>query len=173
MVKHTMERKIESETFSIPVNLIERLKQEVVVKLEVENIFKLNDKLDGVFYLHKQLKRVLSIYVVERFLNIKLLNQEKLLKSKSSIVINDTRIFVIGVEYGEKIKIPKIDVDLFLVVGFLDNHKRGRVLGCITQEDCLKLNEPKESKNSVISKEIIAVVRKENLKEFSNDTTKK
>lgn len=166
------ENKNESEILSIPLNVIERLKSEVVEKLGVESIFKLNDKLDGVFYLNKQLKRVLALYIIEKYLKIKILDNDKLINTKSNIIINNKKIHVIGVDYNDNIKIPKIDVDLFLIVGFLYNHQRARVLGCITQDESIILDQTKESKNSVVSKQIVAVIKKENLKIFSNDTTK-
>jgi hypothetical protein len=54
----------------IPITIIEKIKNEVVEKLGVESAFKLNDKIDGIFYLNKQLKRVLSIYVVDKLFQL-------------------------------------------------------------------------------------------------------
>lgn len=152
------------EDNKIPFILVEKIKTEVVKKLGVESVFKLYDKLDGVYYLNKQLKRVLASYVIGKKLSLPLINDEKVLLSKTTFESNNKTYSIQGIELNDNIKIPNLNVDIFMIVGFFDNYRKYKILGYINKEDCLKYNDSSKSSNSVVSKEILAIIKKENLK---------
>jgi len=156
------------ETIRIPNNIQDGVKQSVIKKLGVENQFKLNDRFEGVYYMNKQLKRILSLYVVEKIFNLKLIDKENILKSKSFFENNGVTYGVVGVEFGAKIIIPKINVDVFLIVGFFDFYNKGKYLGGIKYDDCIKENNPQETNSYVASKDILSVIKKESLNPIVN-----
>ncbi len=153
----------------IPLYVIDKIKNEVVEKLGVESSFKLNDKIDGIFYLNKQLKRVLAIYVVDKLFKLNVLNKDNHLNSKSIYIdSNGKKCMILGVELNDNIKIPNSDVEFYIIVGFFDQHKKYRYLGKISKEDCLKFSSSILSTNNVVSKDIIAIINTESIKE-NND----
>jgi len=153
----------------IPTIIIEKIKNEVVEKLGVESSFKLNDKIDGIFYLNKQLKRVLSIYVIDKLFKLNIFNKEKHIASKSFFVDSDNKkCMILGAELNDKIKIPNEDVEYYLIVCFFDLHKRFKYIGKISKVDCLNKSSEIKNSNSVVSKDIIAILNLESIKE-NND----
>jgi hypothetical protein len=153
---------------NIPFVIIDKIKKEVVKKLGVESIFKLYDKFDGVFYLNKQLKRILASYVISKKISLPLINEEKILLSTTKFEYNNKIYSIQGVELNDKIKIPNESVDIFIVVGFFDDFRKYKILGAISKEECLKYKETSKNSNSLISKDILAVINKENLNYFEN-----
>jgi hypothetical protein len=153
----------------IPITIIEKIKNEVVQKLGVESAFKLNDKIDGIFYLNKQLKRVLSIYVVDKLFQLNIFNKEKHITSKSFFIdSNNKKCMILGNDLTDKIKIPNEDVEYYLIVCFFDHHKRYKYIGKISKVDCLNKSSEIKNTNSVVSKDIIAILNLESIKE-NND----
>lgn len=148
----------------IPLYLVEKIKMEVVKKLGVESIFKLYDKLDGVYYLNKQLKRVLAAYVIGKKFNLPLLNDDKVLLSKTLFEFENKNYSIQGIDLNDNIKIPNLNVDNFIIIGFFDNFRKYKILGYISKEDCLKYNDSTKNSNNLVAKEIFAVIKSENLK---------
>lgn len=148
----------------IPLILIEKIKAEVIRKLGVDSIFKLYDKLDGVFYLNKQLKRVLASYVIEKKFSVSLMNEEKILLAKSTFESNNKIYNILGIELNDTIKIPNLNVDIFLIVAFFDNYRKFKILGHISKDDCIKHNDLSKSSNNLVACKILAIVNKEDLK---------
>jgi hypothetical protein len=153
----------------IPTIIIDKIKNEVVEKLGVASSFKLNDKIDGIFYLNKQLKRVLSIYVVNKLFNLNIFNKEKHISSKSIFIDSENKkCMILGADLNDKIKIPNEDVEYYLIVCFFDLHKKYRYIGKISKIDCLNKSSEIINTNSVVSKDIIAILNLESIKE-NND----
>lgn len=143
--------------------IIEQVKNEVFNQLGVKNSFELNDKIDGVFYLKKQLKRVLSIFVIEKRFDIDLIDKSKILKSKTRFNIRGCSYEIIGIEIGDKIKIPNIDVDRFIIVGFFDNFRKNKILGVITKEKAIQYKYTLSKSNNIISKDLICSITEKEL----------
>jgi len=156
------------EIVRVPKSIQELVKKNVVQKLGVENQFKLNDRFEGVYYMNKQLRRILSLYIIGKVFNLELLDYENILKSKSTFIKDEIKYGVVGFDFSENIIIPKLQVDIFLVVGFLDYYNRGKYLGGVKYEDCIELNEKIQASNFVVSKEILSIIKKENLNRITN-----
>jgi hypothetical protein len=90
------------------------------------------------------------------------------LKSKSFFTKDGIKYGVVGFELSDNIIIPKLQVDVFLVVGFLDFYNKGRYMGGINYEKCFEYNVKSENNNFVVSKEILAIIKKENLNKITN-----
>jgi hypothetical protein len=115
------------------------------------------------------MKRVLSCYVVQKIFNISLLDTEKVLRCKTQFEYKNKKFQIIGVESSEKIKIKREDVDGFLIVKFYDKFKKAQIIGYIDFEKCLQMTDSINNSNSVVSKDIIAVVNKDDLTNFIYD----
>ena len=90
MVKIMEENKC-FEITRIPKPIQELIKKTVVQKLGVENQFKLNDRFEGVYYMNKQLRRILSLFVIGKTFNLDLIDNGNVLKSKSVFEKNEAR----------------------------------------------------------------------------------
>jgi len=55
-----------------------------------------------------------------------------------------------------------------LVVGFLDFFNRAKYMGGVKYEKCLELNDESENNNFVVSKEILAIIKRDNLNRIEN-----
>ena len=153
----------------IPLVVIEKIKKEVLNKLGVIDSFQLNDKIDGIFYLKKQIKRVLSSYVIEKRFNISLIDKNKILKSKTKFNINEHTYEIIGVEIGDKIKIPNNDVSDFIVVGFFDNFRKNKILGTITKEKSKQYKNTFSTSNNTISKDVLCSITEKELEKIEDN----
>jgi len=151
------------------ISVIEKIKKEVLNKLGVVDSFQLNDKIDGIFYLKKQIKRVLSSYVIEKRFNIPLIDKNKILKSKIKFSIYDTNYEIVGVEIGDKIKIPNSDVDCFIVVGFFDQFRKNKILGIISKKKALSHQSTLLISNNTVSKDLLCSITEKELERIEDD----
>ena len=55
-------------------------------------------------------------------------------------------------------------IDNFIIIGFFDNFRKYKILGYISKEDCLKYNDSTKNSNNLVAKEILAIIKSENLK---------
>jgi hypothetical protein len=125
-----------------PRTYIDKIKNETMELLGVSDSFRLNDKIDGIYFYHKQVKRVISIYHIGVLYDKQLLNDEYLLKSNSVFNLQGDELCILGVFFDEKIYIPKIEekIDYFIVVGVFEDLSGSRILGKISYEKCLELS---------------------------------
>jgi hypothetical protein len=120
-----------------PRIFIDKIKSETVEILGVKDSFRLNDKIDGIYFYEKLAKKVISLYHIGSIFNTSFLDKSILVNSKSVIELNGKEICVVGVFLNEKIVIPNLKVDYFLVVGVFEDLSGSRILGQISYEDCL------------------------------------
>jgi len=151
------------------ISVIEKIKKEVLNKLGVVDSFQLNDKIDDIFYLKKQIKRVLSSYVIEKRFNIPLIDKNKILKSKIKFSIYDTNYEIVGVEIGDKIKIPNSDVDCFIVVGFFDQFRKNKILGITPKKKALSHQSTLLISNNTVSKDLLCSITEKELERIEDD----
>lgn len=151
------------------ISVIEKIKKEVLNKLGVVDSFQLNDKIDGIFYLKKQIKRVLSSYVIEKRFNIPLIDKNKILKSKIKFSIYNTNYEIVGVEIGDKIKIPNSDVDCFIVVGFFDQFRKNKILGIISKKNAFTHQSTLLISNNTVSKDLLCSITEKELERIEDD----
>jgi len=133
---------IVGEKMKFPRVYIEKIKNETMEILGVRDTFRLNDKIDGIYFYHKQAKRIISIYHVGVLYDKVLLNDKNLIKSNPLFNLDDETFYVVGVFFDERIFIPKVEpkIDFFIVVGVSEDLSGSRVLGKIAYHKCLELS---------------------------------
>ena len=125
-----------------PRAYIEKIKNETMEILGVRDSYRLNDKIDGIYFYHKQAKRVISIYHVGVLFDKVLLNDKKIIKSNPVFNLNGEVVYVLGVFFDERFFIPKVEpkIDYFIVVGVSEDLSSSRILGKISYQKCLELS---------------------------------
>ena len=150
----------------IPHEMKMKIINSVVKKLKVKDYFKLKDRMDGVFFLRKQFRRIYSSYYFEKLHNIKLLNGEKPLFCKTEFEISNERYLVVGTYTPLKIKIPKKDnISFFLVIKVVEDPASAEYLGKISYSKCIEISSGLNllKSNNVVNEEPIAVISKMDL----------
>ena len=131
----------------------------------MKDYFKLKDRLDGEFYLRKQLKRIYSSYYFEKVFNIKLLSESKPLFCKTDFVFENKSYSIVGTYNPNKIKIPKKEeIEEFLVVKVVQTPPSVEYIGKISNVKCkelIKTENSLKSNNRVV--DILVTLKKENL----------
>ena len=82
---------------------IEKIKNETMEILGVRDTYRLNDKIDGIYFYHKQAKRIISIYHVGVLFDKVLLDNKNIIKSNPVFNLNGEVVYVLGVFFDEKI----------------------------------------------------------------------
>lgn len=141
---------------NIPQEIAVKTKEAVVKKLGVKDAFKLNDRLDGVMYYNKMLKRIIGAFCIEKEFKIELVNKINILQSK--IEFNLTQKYNILVyKADEPILIPKLEETIFIVIKLAFEYKKAILLGQISSEECAKHCKLSDS-NSFVSKNSLGVL---------------
>lgn len=156
-----------NRTINIPSELKQRIIDGVVIKLGVKDYFRLKDKLDGMFYLTKQFKRIYSSYCIQELLGVRLIDKNKPLFCINKFQLNDEKIMIVPTSDVLRIKIPDIsDVNVYYVVKVNEdgNPPKATYLGKITKQKCVsfkKNNITSNSNNEVTGKPLTIITERE------------
>lgn len=153
----------------VPFHLKESITNSVIKKLGVKDLFQLRDRFDGDYYLKKQLNRIISSYIAQKVFDVKLLDDDKPLWCESVVQLNNHEYTIVSTLNVNRIKIPNSDKLIYLVVFLTYEHNKRNILGVITRENCKKLASNDTTSNSLVAKDIITVVSKENLQTNLHD----
>jgi hypothetical protein len=156
-----------SEKIRIAADFRNKIIESVVKKLGVKDYFKLKDRMDGEFYLNKQIKRIYPSYFLEKSVKINLLKKDKPLYCKSEFEYESVKYSVVGTFTPNKIKVPIIDnTDYYLVIYINDQPNYTEYLGFLSKNDVKKLQKKKTNLNSnnLVVNEPLLVIKSEDLR---------
>lgn len=133
----------------------EKITEEVLKKLQIKSKFQLNDRLEGVSFLDKHIRRVMSCRLVEKSLGINLCDPDKILKCRSEFDLFNKKIIVTYNNNSGRISFPNIDFDYLIYVKGDDVYKRFSIKKIISKES-FKKNKLIE-KSSMVNKRLITI----------------
>jgi hypothetical protein len=156
----------------VSVNLnykdLSEIEGSVLKSLKLENIFQLNDRYDGVSFLNSFTRKVSGVIVLEKLLDIELLNWEKIKPSiyKPIITLEGKKIEVITFETGAFPIIPIVNKEPKLIV-LMNANRKFWVCGFATKK---VLNEHQDSNllDDYLTKDITAFTGFKYLNKFNN-----
>ena len=148
---------ITPEIISIPKEIAINTKKAVAEKLGVGSTVKLNDRIDGITFYTKNLKRIIGAYCIEKEFKIELINPKNILLSSNEFTLKN-RYCILSIEPKEELMIPKGENITFIVVQLLYELKRATILGQITSEECLKHCQPSYF-NILANKDMLGVLK--------------
>lgn len=93
----------------------------------LKNKFELNDRIEGVMFLDKHLRRVFSCNVVEKEYKISLTSKEKPLRCTEKFIYNDLKHKIVFPNSNGLIKINGNDFEILIVVVIDDSYKSGYI----------------------------------------------
>lgn len=135
----TILNNILSRDFRFTSKLKNSITEEVIKKLGLKTKFQLNDRYEGVSFLDKHLRRVLSCKLIEESLNINLCDKEKSLKCNSNFEYQGKKIIIVTSNKMNIVNFTNMKFDYLLLVSFRDNYKRGFLKKIIHLNDLIKI----------------------------------
>jgi len=151
-----MFEKYKLQRVNIPQKLKQSITNSVIKKLNLKDHFQLNDRLDGIYYLNKNIFRIYSCFCIQEILKIQLTYKEKPLFTDTTFQYNNLIHTVVSTTCMDKIKIPQDSLtNIFLIVLVSENSLITQYLGMISKEDCEGLkgsNKINESLNYITKK---------------------
>tara|TARA_B100000780_G_scaffold150116_1_gene104913 strand:- start:2356 stop:2850 length:495 start_codon:yes stop_codon:yes gene_type:complete len=124
--------------FRFTSNLKNNITDEVIKKLGLKTKFQLNDRYEGISFLDKHVRRVLSCKLIEEFLNINLCSKEKSLKCITNFEYEEKNIIVVTSNKMNIVNFTNMKFDYLLLVSFRDNYKLGFLKKIISLNDLIK-----------------------------------
>ena len=143
---------MEKKTITIPQEFSERIYNTVAKRFNVKDKYRLKDKLDGAFFLEKQILRLFPCYFIQKVLNIKLLDENKPLFCTTTFEYQNDHCFAIGTNDLLKIKIPKVNnVDYYMIFHVVESPPKVKYVGKISHKKCIELssNSLRQGNNTV------------------------
>ena len=135
----TILNNIISKDFRFTSKLKNNITEEVIKKLGLKTKFQLNDRYEGVSFLDKHLRRVLSCKLIEESLNIILCDKEKPLKCNSNFEYQGKKIIIVTSNKMNIVNFINMKFDYLLLVTFRDDYKRGFLKKIIHPNDLIKI----------------------------------
>jgi len=135
----TILNNIISKDFRFTSKLKNNITEEVIKKLGLKTKFQLNDRYEGVSFLDKHLRRVLSCKLIEESLNINLCDKEKPLKCNSNFEYQGKKIIIVTSNKMNIVNFINMKFDYLLLVTFRDDYKRGFLKKIIHPNDLIKI----------------------------------
>ena len=112
----------------------DRIVNAVIKKLGLKNKFELNDRMEGVMFLDKHIRRVFSSIVVEKEYNICLTSKEKPLLCTEEFIYNGLKHKIVFPYSNGLIKINRDDFEILIVVVIDDSYSNGYIHKTIKKE---------------------------------------
>ena len=113
------------KNFRFTSNLKNNITDEVIKKLGLKTKFQLNDRYEGISFLDKHMRRVLSCKLIEESLNINLCSEEKSLKCSTNFKYEGKNIIVVTSNKMNIVSFTNMKFDYLILVSFRDNFKLG------------------------------------------------
>jgi len=149
------------QTVNIPRGLKQSITDSVVKKLKLKDSFQLNDRLDGIYYLNRNIFRIYSCFCIQKIFNIQLTYNEKPLFTNQTFKYNNLIHTVVPSKNMDEIKIPQdSQTNIFLVVLVNEISLTTQYLGMISDKDCERIkvsNKVEESINYITKKKQITI----------------
>lgn len=112
----------------------ERIVNAVIRKLGLKNKFELNDRMEGVMFLDKHIRRVFSSLVVEKEYDISLTSKEKPLRCSDEFIHNNLKHKIVFPYSNGLIKIDRDDFEILIIVVIDDSYSNGYIYKKIKKE---------------------------------------
>ena len=120
-----IEEKLLKKPLILSSSLKEKITNDVVLKLGLKSKFQLNDRYEGVSFLDKHLRRVLSCKLVEYYLEIELCDKVKSLKCSTDFILNDKKFNICFINNMDRVNFVNNNFDFLIVVSIDSDYKRG------------------------------------------------
>ena len=112
----------------------DRIVDAVIKKLGLKNKFELNDRMEGVMFLDKHIRRVFSSLIVEKEYDISLTSKERPLRCSDEFIHNDLKHKIVFPNSNGLININGNDFEILIVVVIDDSYKSGFIKKIFTRD---------------------------------------
>ncbi len=129
----------------------DRIVNAVIKKLNLKNKFELNDRMEGVMFLDKHIRRVFSSIVVEKEYNICLTSKEKPLRCSDEFIHNNLKHKIVSPNSNGSIIINWNDFEVLIIVVIDDVYKSGFIRKILTKDLIINKINHKRGKKMTLS----------------------
>lgn len=155
MEQRKLEERLLNQSINVPLSTKEIITNEVVKKLGLKSKFQLNDRYDGMSFLDKHIRRVMSCMLVEKSLGIELCDKEKPLKCNSEFEYNNKSFIIIFNNNVGRINFQNNEFDFLIYVKGDKEYNRFLIEKIISRESFIEKNVI--NKTTLGSKKLISI----------------
>lgn len=155
MEQRKLEERLLNQSINFPKSTKEIITNEVVKKLGLKSKFQLNDRYDGMSFLDKHIRRVMSCMLVEKCLGIELCDKEKPLKCNSEFEYKNKSFMIIFNNNVGRINFQNNEFDFLIYVKGDIEYNRFFIEKIISIESFIEMNVI--NKTTLGSKKLISI----------------
>tara|TARA_B110000967_G_C18886699_1_gene564454 strand:+ start:231 stop:725 length:495 start_codon:yes stop_codon:yes gene_type:complete len=123
--KDIVQNKLLNKTFKFSSSLKKDITQSVIKKLGLKDKFQLNDKFEGLAFLDKHIRRVLSCKLIEELLDVNICSSEKNLKCSTDFEYKEQKVIIVTSNNLNKINFINNKFDYLILVTFQRSYESG------------------------------------------------